>query len=151
MTAPRDSSPQSHAVPRPPEVLIVDDDPVVLRTLARILRAAHPEWGLSVAVTAFEAAERLRSDHCDVLVTDLDMPGTSGIDLLKHAAQRHPNITRIVHSARVYDMGGAELDQLAHVVLSKSVDTAHLIGVVEEALSSSVTGRAVGQLPRTAG
>jgi CheY-like chemotaxis protein len=151
MATSRESSAQSHAAPRRPQLLVVDDDPVMLRALERMLRGAHPDWAVSVAVTAFEAAERLRGARHDVLITDLDMPGTSGLDLLRHAAQRHPEVIRIVHSARVSDMGGEQLAELADVVLSKPVDTLDLITVVESSLSVPDPGQAAGQIPRSAG
>lgn len=65
----------------PPRILVVEDDPACLSYLACVLR----DWGYTVdeAPSAQEALERV-SDHCPVVViSDLVMPGKSGLELLK--------------------------------------------------------------------
>ncbi len=66
----------------PTRVLCVDDDPVTLRTVARILRAAG---GMHVDTVGdpSEARERVLSGEYAVLLTDFDMPGTSGVSLIE--------------------------------------------------------------------
>lgn len=134
------SPPRSEATRRRPRFLLVDDEPLVSRTLVRLLRAERPSWEVSVASTVAEAAEYLRRTHCDVLVTDLDMPGPNGIELLMHVALRYPDTIRVVHSARVAEMGGERVAQLADIVLTKPVEPRYLIGVLQSALGPSGLG-----------
>ena len=64
-------------------VLIVDDDREVLNTLSEILAELR-----LTPVTAFDGAEALKSINSrkvDLIITDLMMPKTSGMDLLKAA------------------------------------------------------------------
>jgi CheY-like chemotaxis protein len=134
----RDTSPpRSEATRRRPRFLVVDDEPLVSRTLVRLLRVERPLWDVSTASTVPEAVERLRETRYDVLVTDLDMPGPNGIELLMHVALRYPDTIRVVHSARVREMGGERVAQLADVVLTKPVEPSRLVGVLHAALGPS--------------
>ena len=77
----------SHRVPAPPtqtaHVLLVEDDPLVLRATRRILES------LGCRVVACATAERallaLRHDHFDVVVSDICMKGIDGVELLRRA------------------------------------------------------------------
>jgi len=77
--------PQPQPEPRP-RVLIVDDDPQMLRVYERILRAAG--FALERAADGRAAAEAVRRGHFDVIVSDIDMPGLDGIGLLR-AVREH--------------------------------------------------------------
>ena len=76
-------------------VLFVDDEPNVLAALQRALHAAP--FQVLVAGSADQAAALLRERPVDVIVSDEQMPGTSGIELLAAVAERHPDT--ISHSA----------------------------------------------------
>jgi CheY-like chemotaxis protein len=116
---------------------LVDDEPLVSRTLMRLLRVERPQWEVSTASTVPEAVECLRQTRYEVLVTDLDMPGPNGIELLMHVALRYPDTIRVVHSARVREMGGERVAQLADIVLTKPVEPSRLVGVLQAALGPS--------------
>ena len=62
-------------------ILVVDDEPGMRAGLAEVLRRG----GFQVAVTgtAEDGLARLRDDRVDLLVTDLRLPGMSGLDLLR--------------------------------------------------------------------
>lgn len=93
-------------------VLIVDDDPLVLLTAEACAHAA----GLN-AVAAHDGSEALRlvrDGLCpDLLVTDLDMPGLDGVELLDALRQVHglDAVPTIMFSgeARPSRNGGADL------------------------------------------
>lgn len=78
----------------PATVLLVDDDPNVLRGLVRMLRLQPFQF--YTAHSAEEAMEVLKSRPIDVLVTDERMPGTSGMDLLAWSAKHFPEVVRIL-------------------------------------------------------
>lgn len=69
-------------------VFFVDDEPQVRMVVRKTLERA------GVDVTCFASAEnclaRLDSARCDLLVTDVRMAGTDGVELLKLAKQRVP-------------------------------------------------------------
>jgi EAL domain-containing protein (putative c-di-GMP-specific phosphodiesterase class I)/CheY-like chemotaxis protein len=66
-------------------VLVVDDDPVLLRTYRRILEAA--EYEVHLATDAEQALQMLEVAP-DVIVSDIAMPSMSGIDLLRVLRER---------------------------------------------------------------
>ena len=69
-------------------VLIVEDEPVVARRLARLLRqeAGDELAGLAVAPTFAEARDRLARGDVDVVFLDLNLHGRDGFDLLAEVA-----------------------------------------------------------------
>jgi CheY-like chemotaxis protein len=140
------SPPRSEATRRRPRFLVVDDEPLVSRTLVRLLRVERPQWEVSTASTVPEAVEYLRQARCDVLVTDLDMPGSNGVELLMHVALRYPDTIRVVHSARIREMGGERVAQLADVVLTKPVEPGRLVAVLQAALGPSALPETSGSL-----
>jgi DNA-binding NtrC family response regulator len=56
--------------------------------------------------SAEEALKRLEKEEFSLLVTDLSMPGLSGLDLLNYVANHCPDMAVIVITA-VYEMGAA--------------------------------------------
>ena len=69
-------------------VLLVEDDPTTRGRLARVIDG-HPRLRLLAAVGSCEAARReLQLAQPDVLLTDLDLPDGSGIDLIREIGDR---------------------------------------------------------------
>ena len=62
-------------------VLVIDDDAGVLESTARMLRAAG--YTVQVASTGEEGVELARGDAFDVVLSDMRMPGLSGIEVLR--------------------------------------------------------------------
>jgi len=64
-------------------ILFVDDDESVLTATQRKLHR-FKEWNLLFAQSGREAIQKLTEEHVDAVVTDVSMPGMSGLDLLRH-------------------------------------------------------------------
>ena len=62
-------------------VLLIDDDPGVRESTARMLRAAG--YTVQTVATGEEGFERAKDDGFDVILSDMQMPGLSGIDVLR--------------------------------------------------------------------
>ena len=75
-------------------VLLVDDDANVLHGLARVLR--QQPYQLQTARSGDEAIAILKAHSVDVIVSDEQMPGISGSDLLAWVANNYPHVMRIV-------------------------------------------------------
>ncbi len=79
-------------------LLIVDDEPSIRRSLERLLR---PEgYRIYSAENADAAAEILENDDVDVILCDQDMPGKTGTEFLREAADRYPQQRRLMISGR---------------------------------------------------
>ncbi len=76
--------------------IVLADDHVVVRSALRMLLEAEPEFEVvSEAGDADEAARKVRGHHPDVLVLDLNMPGTSGLAAVPRIREESPE-TQIV-------------------------------------------------------
>jgi DNA-binding NtrC family response regulator len=78
-----------------PKVLVVDDDEAIRDTLYELL---SEQYVCQTAETAEKAFARLEADSYDVVLTDISMPGLSGLELLGHIRQRFSDTPVIVIS-----------------------------------------------------
>lgn len=79
-------------------VLIADDHPVVRRGLRRILEDEIDMEVAGEAQNAQEALDLVNKGQCDVLVLDIELPGRSGLDLLKELRKSLPKLPVLVLS-----------------------------------------------------
>jgi DNA-binding NtrC family response regulator len=116
---PFSAPPQSGPSPRRPRILLVDDDPIVLRALKRVLLAARPGWEIETAEGGAAALRCVARNGYDVVVTDLHMPQGSGLMLLERLKTEQPSVMRVVHSSHVESLSAEQAHDLAHAVLRK--------------------------------
>ena len=76
------------------KILIVDDEPYVCSLLARWL--AVEQYECHTADSAGEALELLDQGGFSLVVSDIMMPGTSGMELLAAMKERHPDVAGIM-------------------------------------------------------
>lgn len=76
-------------------VLIVDDDETIRDTLYDLL---SEQYVCQTAETAEKALARLQTDPYDVVLTDISMPGLSGLELLGHILQLYSDTPVIMIS-----------------------------------------------------
>ncbi len=75
-------------------VLIVDDDYDMLELLHRNLKSLNFHTYRASSVN--EALEILKTSTIDLLITDLQMPGINGIELIKYANDHFPDVPKLV-------------------------------------------------------
>jgi two-component system, NtrC family, nitrogen regulation response regulator GlnG len=120
-------------------VWLVDDDASIRWVLERALRND------GMAPRAFEAAEpaldALRRDTPDVLITDIRMPGASGLELLKRIRDARPALPVIVMTAHS-DLGSAvsAYEGGAFEYLPKPFDIDQAVALVRRAASGALAG-----------
>jgi len=76
-------------------VLVVDDDDAIRDNLYELL---SENYACQTAETAEKAFARLEADTYDVVLTDISMPGLSGLELLGHIRQRFTDVPVIIIS-----------------------------------------------------
>ncbi|MBI5894550.1 MAG: response regulator [Desulfobacterales bacterium] len=71
-------------------ILIVDDEPGICRLLKRILES-DKEYRVRTAPNADEAMALLQSATMDLVLSDVQMPGPSGLALATHIKEHYPD------------------------------------------------------------
>lgn len=116
-------------------ILLVDDDPGVRGLLVCVLRAQGHET--AEAENGVKALEFLEESDTDLIVSDLRMPGMSGLALLELVKKRVPHIPIILVTAYASPETTIDAVQLgAFDYLSKPFRTDVLVSVVERALAA---------------
>jgi signal transduction histidine kinase len=77
-------------------VLIVDDEPNVTAGIARHVRRSHPQWQVVEAHHAEAAIGELKTNPFQVVLSDMNMPGVTGTQLLKRVAELQPDCVRLM-------------------------------------------------------
>lgn len=111
-----DAPPLATAEPAPAAaarcVLLVEDDLLVRHVAERALRRAG--WTVRCADSAETALEMLRELACDLMISDIAMPGMDGIALARRVLARQPGLPVILtsgyrHTAADAGIGGADV------------------------------------------
>src|SRR5688572_8128871 len=113
----------------PPTLLLVDDEASNLESLERIF----VKEGLDVlrVGSGKEALDLVRKRHIDVVLTDLMMPGMSGVDLLKAVRQLSGETEVIVMTAYGSVENAVEaMREGAYDFITKPLKRAHVLAVV---------------------
>jgi response regulator RpfG family c-di-GMP phosphodiesterase len=87
-------------------ILLVDDEPNVLKALSRLFKEYH----LSTAGSSEEALLMAEKLQFDLVITDYKMPGINGVDFLILFKRMQPDAIRIVLS------GFADLEGVQHAI-----------------------------------
>jgi CheY-like chemotaxis protein len=109
-------------------LLVVDDDPSLLSSLSQIFL----QLGYSVqsAQDGFSALAEIRLKTPDILLSDLNMPGMSGFELLSVVRRRFPAIQTIAMSG-AFSSDGLQLGVAADAFYEKSEGIRSLIEMVK--------------------
>lgn len=118
-------------------VLVVEDDPESLSALCELLDAlGFKRHGVG---SAEEALDHLQRSSYDILLTDLELPGISGLELARQAREASPSLGVIIASG--YGSAGVTDIHPPPVMLPKPFD----LDGLQRALSEAVT--AAGRRP----
>ena len=133
-------------------LLIVDDQPLIRRGLAMML-GAEPDIEVVATAKDGEQAIEFSLDHSpDVIVMDLQMPGTSGVVATREITARQPE-TRVVvlttfdHDDLVFDAirAGAQAYLLKDATENEVLETVRAVHRGESSLSPSIARKVMSQ------
>jgi DNA-binding NtrC family response regulator len=119
-----------------PRILIVDDDPGQRSLLTSFLQSQGFE---TVTVDSGERAlEALRNGKCDMMISDVRMPGLSGLETLRRARKEHATLPVLLVTAftDVRDAVAAMRDGALNY-LAKPIDLDELLASVQQATGVS--------------
>ena len=103
-------------------VMFVDDEPLVLQGLQRMLRPERERWDMRFVRSGAEALGLLEREPFDAVVSDLRMPEMDGAALLAAVMDRYPHMARIVLSGEMDRELTFRTVHCAHQFLSKPCD-----------------------------
>jgi two-component system KDP operon response regulator KdpE len=116
-----------------PGVLVVDDEPTVLRALRVALEAQ--EYVVTAVMSGEDALARVTNHTFDLVLLDLGLPGMSGFDVIRRVRVLFPGLAIIVLSAQGEDAAKVEaLDLGADDYVSKPFSVRELLARVRVAL-----------------
>ncbi|MEW5743052.1 MAG: response regulator [Myxococcota bacterium] len=102
--------PSSALADEPMDVLVVDDEPVITSLLQSVLgRLGHR---VTTVNSSARALELMTAGKFDLLITDKNMPGLSGVDLAKAARERQPGLLVMLITAFASKESASELRKL---------------------------------------
>jgi FixJ family two-component response regulator len=131
MTKPRSSRPTS-----PRLIAVVDDDYRVLESLDDLLQSSG--YRTTLHVSAEEFLENDSADFIDLLISDIGLPGLSGIELLRTLRQRLktpiPTILITGRSETYLEQEAEDLGALRF--FTKPFDTQELLSTLEQCFAS---------------
>jgi two-component system invasion response regulator UvrY len=84
-------------------ILIADDHTVVRKGLKQILQDAFPSAFIEEVADAEGLLKRVFSEDWDVVISDISMPGRSGLDVLQQIRQSHPRLPILILSMHPED------------------------------------------------
>lgn len=112
-------------------VLFVDDEPILLRSMARALRGREIAWEPRFAGSGTEALLALEREPFDIVVSDVRMPGMDGVTLLGHVRDRHPHVARFALTGQSAVADGARAVGAIHQWISKPCELRGLCGAID--------------------
>ena len=115
-------------------ILFVDDDAEIISSTRRLLYTMHRDWQVTYASSAVEALGKLSGEGYDVVVSDIRMPGMSGIDLLEQVRQRYPRSVRIALSGHADREAALRASGLAHRYLAKPCPIEEVAAAIQQSL-----------------
>jgi two-component system invasion response regulator UvrY len=121
------------------KVLIADDHAIVRRGLREILREASESTVVAEASDGQEALEIMGTESWDVVLLDVSMPGTNGLEVLRRVKQRWPKLPVLMlslHSGYHYVMGSLKAGASGY--LNKETAPEELVAAIHTAIDGGV-------------
>jgi HD-like signal output (HDOD) protein len=79
-------------------ILFVEDNPILLELYGIMLTGEPHRWQVKTAASGQQALELMQATTFDAVISDLEMPGMDGIELLREVKERSPQTARIIVS-----------------------------------------------------
>ena len=100
-------------------IIFVDDDKNVLKSLKRVFYPMRKIWNISLFSSSQEALEKIKEGDTDVIFSDLKMQGMSGLELLQKVKGISPSTLRIILSGLTDMESNQQSVQIVHQYLQK--------------------------------
>ena len=111
-------------------ILFVDDEPMVLQALQRVLHPMRHTWNMSFVDSGEKGLAMLDAEPFDVVVSDMMMPRMNGAQFLAEVQSRHSRAVRLALSGHVSEDLVGQCIGIAHQFLAKPCDPETLRTVI---------------------
>ena len=113
------------------KILLVDDEKEFVESLSERLELRNLE--ADIAYDGEQALEAMKEGRHDVMVLDLRMPGIDGIEVLRRAKKRNPDVQVVVLTGHGTEKDEEQAKKLgASAYMKKPVDIDHLVGTLNK-------------------
>src|SRR4030042_2319212 len=120
------------------DVLVVDDDALVCESLKEML--ILDGFNADAVRDGQSALAKIKEDHYQVVLSDIQMPGLNGMELLKELKGRSPDTTVIFITGHAHIAGAVEAIKLgAYDYIVKPIDDLRLKLTIKNALEQKRT------------
>lgn len=132
-------------------ILLIDDDPEIVKTITRILRAANSAYYIESASSVEKAIDLVNKTYWDTILLDLALPfregersdpenGIRALQILKSELKVNAPIIAITGFLDDADLSEKVLDLGAYYFLNKPVRAKSLAAIVRNAMTFQMTG-----------
>jgi two-component system response regulator HydG len=126
-------------------VLLIDDDPALGGYLKRVL-SGRGGFDVTHELDSVGALRRLETETWDLLITDIELPGMTGLELLERVRQLEPDLPVAVLTGHpTVDYAVSALRSSAAEFLQKPIEAEHLIAKATELVEAGRAARAAGR------
>jgi nitrogen regulation protein NR(I) len=123
-------------MPKAAHILLIEDDTSLAANLGDVLKEAG--FTVTVAHRGDEGLRRASHDECDVVLTDLRLPGLGGLELVKQLHETQPRLPVLLMTAHGSIETAIEATKLgAYDYLQKPFDMPELLRVIHLAVDAS--------------
>ena len=113
-------------------IFIVDDEPKIRNGMGKLL-SAHPRWQVQTFADAKSALHRLYEGEADVIITDIQMPDVSGLDMIESVRQVNKTVPILILSGYSrFDYAQRAIESGVRKYLTKPTDPVDLIAALEQ-------------------
>jgi len=120
------------------QILLVEDDQSLQSALLRQFHRGSQDWLVHAVENGHDAVKLAADRQIDVLITDILMPVTDGLETIKAFRSRHPSVKIIAMSGGGWRMGSEPLEWArlmgADATLCKPFDFADLVAAIGDLL-----------------
>lgn len=120
-------------IAEPKRVVFVDDEGSILDALSDAMRPHRRRWAMRFVASGEAALAAIEQSPCDIVISDLRMPGLDGAALLERIRECSPTTIRIVLSGHADPHMVARASSVAHQMLSKPCETDQLVATIDRA------------------
>jgi DNA-binding NtrC family response regulator len=118
--------------PARPGILVVDDDEGIRENIVDLLSG---DYDVVSAANAEEAMALLQSEEVDLLLTDFQMPGRNGVELIEAARMRKAGLPAILMTAYLYVYEQLDEERRRGItLLRKPFDSEEILRLVADEL-----------------